>query len=278
MKVARLSVALCVSIFCACESGLSTTVDSISTAQQPVDITPTAFRVSSLILRDPHPFAGAFFLCVDATDQVNEQIATKLQSDEDGDGDLDLGFAVVFRPLDQGADSTPIEAHVAHCTAPANGTTCSPGSISKTGDATNQAEGVCLAPVPGTVDYAPAPAEPEGPCFVSSEQTLEFELAGIPLTLQGAQIAATYDGNPATTVSNGLIKGFLDEKQAESITIPESVPFVGGKKLAALLPGGKGNCSGDDARDVGPDGKTKGWWMYLDFEGSLAGWSDTTEL
>jgi hypothetical protein len=139
---------------------------------------------------------------------------------------------------------------------------------------TNVEEGICLSPIPGTVSYQPAPAKPVGPCFVSDPQPLTVNLGGLPVTLDAAQIASTYVGQPAESLTKGLIMGFLSEADAENIVIPDDVPFVGGKPLASLFPGGKGNCSNKNARDLGPDGVTLGWWVYLDFTAAPVGWTD----
>ena len=40
---------------------------------------------------------------------------------------------------------------------------------------------------------------------------MTITLAGIPITLRDARIAATYVGNPATTTTNGLLMGFISE-------------------------------------------------------------------
>jgi hypothetical protein len=75
-------------------------------------VTPTAFRLRDLDLRDPHVFVN-FIGCRDVTDNplagfsVNGELQTNIQTDGDVDGDLDLSIATVFRPLDQAAGATP---------------------------------------------------------------------------------------------------------------------------------------------------------------------------
>jgi hypothetical protein len=125
----------------------------------------------------------------------------------------------------------------------------------------------CLAPVTGTArPYAPAISNPAAPCFVSSTFTMYLDLFGAPLLLTDAQVAATFVGNPATSLSNGLVRGFIPEQVAAATIIPASVPAIGGKSLAALLPGYDGqdaNCAGHDDRDVHND--VVGWWFYFNF-------------
>jgi len=97
--------------------------------------------------------------------------------------------------------------------------------------------------------------------------TLMLMLAGVTITLEDARVAATYTGNPATGLTTGFVRGFISETEAQSITLPATLPLVGGQTLSAILPGGMGNgCAnrGDD-RDTGPDGTTRGWYFYINF-------------
>ena len=66
------------------------------------------------------------------------------------------------------------------------------------------------------------------------------------------------------------------EAAAQAILLPSDLPLVGGNRLSAVLPGGAGNdCTpaGDD-RDVGPDGTTRGWYFYLNFEAAQAPYTE----
>jgi hypothetical protein len=92
----------------------------------------------------------------------------------------------------------------------------------------------------------------------------------VPLT--EARVGATYVGNPATNMVNGLLEGFISEADAEATIIPATIPVVGGQSLAAILPGGMGNCSTGDDRDLGPDGVTMGWWLYFNFTATQVPW------
>jgi hypothetical protein len=101
------------------------------------------------------------------------------------------------------------------------------------------------------------------PCFASSEITLTIDLAGIPLTLVDAQIGATFADDPATALTNGLIRGFISEAQADNTIVPVSLPLIGGKSLSAILPGGDGNCAAVSDMDL--NGDEPGWWFYFNF-------------
>ena len=102
-------------------------------------------------------------------------------------------------------------------------------------------------------------------CPSCAPASLSFDLAGISVPLEAAQLSATYNAAPATGLTNGLLMGFLSEATADSILLPATLPLVGGQPLSFVLPGGPGNCSLGDDRDTGPDGSTPGWWFYFNF-------------
>jgi len=86
------------------------------------------------------------------------------------------------------------------------------------------------------------------------------------------RLAATYVGNPASSLSNGLIVGFLAESTADTILLPPTVPLFGNQPLSVVLPGGTGNCALHDDRDVGPGGAL-GWYFYLNFSAHRVTWT-----
>src|SRR5687768_17949768 len=82
------------------------------------------FRMTDLDLRDPHVYADIGF-CVDVTENVfNNSLQQEIQTDGDGDGNLDASYVVQFMPLDQSQATNFAVAGVATCTAPAASTTC----------------------------------------------------------------------------------------------------------------------------------------------------------
>jgi hypothetical protein len=107
---------------------------------------------------------------------------------------------------------------------------------------------------------------------VSARTTITIDLGGIPITLRDAQIAATYVGTPASNTTNGLLRGFISETEANATILPSSLPLVGGQRLSSLLPGGMGNCSTRDDRDT--NAGVRGWWFYLNFTAPLVPWLD----
>jgi hypothetical protein len=241
---------------------------------------PTTFRMSDLDLRDPHVFVSLFG-CRDVTDtalagfSVNGQLQTSIQTDgTDADTLLDLSPTMVFRPLVQtDGSTTALDFYFADCTSPMATTSCSPGATAATVmTATVAATGTCLAPIAATTHgYTPAIANAIGSCFASSSTTVTLSLGGIPITLKDARVAATYSGSPATSLVNGLLMGFISETDANATTIPASFPLVGGQPLSSLLPGGTGNCSTHDDRDL--DNGVRGWWFYLNFTAPKVAWT-----
>ena len=234
----------------------------------PTGDPPTAFRFTSLEIRDPHVFT-TFLICVDSTTTVNGLIADAMTADADADGDLDQSFLIVFRPLNPAAPAGPIDFLAnAACTAPLAGTSCDvgPSTLTVGLDGTNQAVGNCLGPIPGTTNaWSPAISSPSGPCFRTAATSISLDLAGIIVPLEDARLGGTYVGIPPTSIASGLGYGFISVATANATILPATLPLVGGLPLSALLPGGAGNCSSIDARDTGPDGVTLGWWIYFNY-------------
>lgn len=234
-----------------------------------------AFRFTDLDLRDPHVYAKVSVFTVDITDSgesLNGGLHEALTSDSDEDGFLDLSPVNLFEPLDQGAATTPAKIDPgARCTAPPEEVVCEPAAPIAT-TANNSSSGTCLGVLSGTTtaSYSPEVATPTAPCFATDAMNLTFDLTGIPLTLKGVQIAASYVGNPATAETNGLIRGFMSEADADATILPADLPVVGGEPLSKLLPGGKESPAGHDDRDV-REGVT-GWWFYLNFTATRTPW------
>jgi hypothetical protein len=230
----------------------------------------TAFRITSLELRDPHLFVRFLLvLCEDATAGFNDEIETRITSDEDQDGHADLNLLFAFRPLDSESACGAVAAGEARCTMPLDTTSCSrePAQGLDLLVFENDSTATCLASLPGTTDhpYDPPVGPTPAPCFVTVTFDLRWAPFPVPIIMEDAQIAATYSGSPPTRLINGLVRGFVSEMQADAAILPESFPVIGGQPLSVALPGGRGNCAGHDDRDLGPDGVTRGWWLYLNF-------------
>jgi hypothetical protein len=236
-----------------------------------------AFRFTDMYVRDPHFFVVPLVGCEDITDNgilgsasINEQFNESIDTDGDDppDGLLDLNFLLLFRPLDQAADSGDVDFAVGECVVPADATTCDLAEGASLNPTTydNTTDGTCLEPDPAELssqNYDPAPVATTSPCFLAGPLTLDLELGDFLLPLQDAEIAAQYVGDPAENLVEGLIRGFLTEADADATALPPDLPLVGDSPISALLPGGTDNCAGHDDRD--DNGGTSGWWFYVEF-------------
>lgn len=244
----------------------------------------TAFRINDLNWRDPHLFVN-FIGCRDITDtqlagfSFNSQLDTLITFDKDGDGKLDLNYILVFDPLDQTGGATgPFSFVTGECLAPMASTSCWPLTTNSS-TYTNQAAGTCLGIIALSTAhvYAPAITQPSGPCFVASLGVWTVNLAGIPVTLSETFAGATYTGNPATGLVNGLIRGFISETDANNTIIPASYPLFGGQPLSQLFPGGDPpgpnvNCASWSDKDT--NNGVAGWWVYLNFTATKVPFTD----
>ncbi|MEO6775700.1 MAG: DUF4215 domain-containing protein [Kofleriaceae bacterium] len=262
-----------------CDDGNTNNNDACTNACK---LAPTAYRFDTLELRDPHVFVN-FLGCRDVTDtqlvgfSVNNEIQKSVQNDNSSppDGLLDLSPTVVFRPLTQAnGATTALDFYFANCTAPMSSTSCVPGATPPSSvTASIASTGTCLAATAGTTHpYSPAITKATGPCFATSSTTVTLTLAGIPITLHDARVAATFSGSPATNVVNGLLVGFISETDANNTTLPASLPLVGGQPLSSLLAGGTGACPTYSDKDT--DNAVTGWWFYLNFTAPKATWTD----
>ncbi len=257
-----------------CDDGNTNATDGCDACTQNGPV-PTAFMMTDLDVRDPHMFTTvSFFGCQDITntvlgqDGVNPQFQNAIRNDGDNDGFLDLSLLAVFRPLAQAATTGTVDFLEADCTGPFASASCQPavGATAVSFTYTNQTAGTCLDVVPGTVraTYTPAISKPTSPCFSTDAKNITLDLNGILVTLQDARFGATYVGVPATSLTNGLIRGFLTQATAEAIILPANLPLVGGQSLASILRGYATNCATGSDMDTHPVLGT-GWWFYMNF-------------
>jgi hypothetical protein len=260
---------------------------------------------------------------------LNPALNELVTQDGDGDGYLDLSFMLVFDPHTQvnggGGNMTATEGLCLE----SDQTNCVPDPDAQnttTTTYTSQTTGTCLAPIAGTTrsstsTYSPAdyitPNSPTAPCFVSGNTTftltLEFELSGqtemIQVAMQQSQIAGRWAGDPATSISNGLLRGFLRMQDADQQSLTIDVPNVGlvninlgrdllpdngnahGCAIARTFPtGGTGgsnthavgrhldrfcDINPGDWRDLlnpgsGASYQNCGWWFYINYTGIWA--------
>jgi hypothetical protein len=264
-----------------------------ATSANDDDCTPSAFRMTKLVMFDPHPSFDNGTVCVDFEVIFNAIIDANIAGDEVGsadggpDGNLDLNFVVVTRP-ERHSGTSNAEFYQADCTTPsaADGSlatsSCKPNPQRPVQyfSYTNQATGTCLATDPQyeTASYphaSPATAGPN-PCAVSAEATLSLALSGLNLVFDHARVAGQWDADPATGIVQGLFAGFLTEARAQQNFLPQGLGALSGQPLTFLFPTAAApqtSCPTVNDADVGPDGSTRGWWWYLNFEAVKVRWA-----
>ncbi len=272
-------------------------------------VTPTptplvrAFRISTASVRDPQLFldpfgTGACFnitnppglLGISANNLIADATAcTPVISGEPFPCVPDLAIVAVFRPLNQPPDGPggTLELGLASCEDPdGTGMRCTMQDPQLTTYA-NQTSGTCLAGLPGTTGpnnsgtYAPGVNPVPGPCAISAQvPSFEFTFGDVPpitIPLESVQFSATYDGDPATNLINGMFRGFIREAAADQLIItvpggllapfplskvlPDGPPGGGGSDCCA--PAGTGTGASQDDRDT--LNGTRGWWFYMNF-------------
>ena len=243
--------------------------EDTSTGEPPSGL--DAFRFLTMEIRDPHFFDT--LICSDITGMVNSQFADALGGDSPDmpDGLLDLSLALVFRPANQEDGAVgDLDFANADCTAPLESTSCvlRAGTTLYPSTFVNMASGTCHeADQTHLGGYNPPPGSTTGPCFASAATDVVI-VTSFDLPLNDAIISAQYSGDDSLV--SGTIRGFLTAADAESITLPDDLPVVGGSPISALLKGGMGNsalCSGDDT-----DGD--GWWFYVEFTAERVPWTE----
>jgi len=238
------------------------------------------YRITTLELRDPHIWlAPIVFPCQDVTTSgpfgfsVNGVISDSING-------LELNLLTQLSPARQDAPGGDVSVITAECEEANGGVSCSnadPANVTST-TFTNTSSGTCLEPVPGTTSgYDPPIQPPADGCFASEAVSLTIDLAGAPIALTGAQVAAEYSGSPPRQLLGGLVTGFISEEDADDISI--EIDLIGEIVLSSALRGGTDNCSAPSPevgdRDTGPDGEP-GWWFYLYFEAEEVPFTDNT--
>ena len=262
-----------------------------SVTNGPLPVTPTAFRFTEFVLKDPHIYIDLDVIgCTDVTNtdvpvinltSVNGSAAAAIVTDADMDGCLDLSSMLLFRELDQTNNGELVDGRAGKCAPPAGTTTCSVDTSKPKGRSTydNVAGGLCLGVEPGSANptYVPLITETFGPCYVSDPADIELEiLDGLLVPLKDFQTSATFNTVPATSLSDGLSRGFLREVDADALTIPAEIPTVGGLPVSILFPGGHPdgfdqNCAGFS--DLDQYQGESGWWIYFNFSADSVPWT-----
>jgi hypothetical protein len=232
----------------------------------PPDDDPRVFRMNQLVLVDPHTVAhtrvyialllGNCTICRDITyadiqqrcqvflttqtldlPGLNPALNALVTEDGNGDGYLDLSFMIVSDPhvqTHQGRGTGTVTEGL--CLA-ADQTDCIPDPAAVntvTTDYTSLTSGTCLTALPGTTGPVLAQVAPNtvtAPCFVSDSTvftiSLEFDGQTFAIPLSDVRLAGRWVGDPATAISNGLLRGFLPMETADQLNITLNISLVG---------------------------------------------------
>lgn len=253
------------------DTGSETTDPTVGETEGETETTGTTgdgtyFRVNSLQVRDPHVFSPIDGDVTQGT--VNDPLTMALNTDEDDDGNLDLGLAMAFLPLDQtDAASEVFRFANAVCTAE-DPSSCSliVDTIPFDGMYTVTGDGECYAADAGNLsvyDEPPgAPTPTTGPCFRSDIGTVTIAAGTFTLPLQDAVVAAQFMGDPADGLIEGNIEGFVSTATADGIQIETGNPIIPMIALGALLQ--------EEDQDEGGTG----WVFHISFTATAAEWME----
>jgi hypothetical protein len=214
-----------------------------------------AYRLDTLAIRDPHFFiAGG-----DRQERANRLIATKIDEDDDDDGQLDFSLVAVANLSDLAR--VQIDVYVANCPV-ADPTSCTAvKQISTVPDAELVPAGTCVEPIAGTLNqsYRPALTLSQGPCLRAGPMAeITTEVPGVSImTLTGAYFSVSVDAADLARVRDGVLMGFVTEAAA-ALPFGDDVPVANGDPMSEALRASD--------MDTGPAGET-GWWFYMNFTG-----------
>jgi cysteine-rich repeat protein len=258
-----------------CDDGNVMAGDGCEPTCTPTGATPTAFRMVTLDLMDPHIYISLFG-CRDVTDSpiLGFSVNGELQSNVD---DYTINYLTVHRPLSL-TGTNPLDVVDGECIAgtPAS---CQVGTMGVAYPTTgnNRAAGMtCYTADPTTLTASyPDPSTPTGPCFVTDPRNIVITISGTPIPLSDARVAATYTGGvPPTMLASGVISGFVSEADARAARLADTLPLIGGDTLFQHLAAGGASgssCASGDDRDT--YGGVVGFWFYINFTASQVTWT-----
>jgi hypothetical protein len=207
-----------------------------------------AFRIDTMVVKDPHFVAVG----IDATPTVNQQVATFMTTDGDGDGNVDLAFLAVTD-----LESSPPTVRVVKATCPADDpNNCTFVEDAASGTAKSVQEGTCLEIGDTVKPYPEEIVTPSGPCVVSDPKVPSFSLdvpGWILLQLTDLSLAAKVG---ADAITDGYIQAFMSKATADATPLGPNVPVVTGQPLSSVLPTG--------------DMDGEGWVWHLNFTATKA--------
>jgi hypothetical protein len=220
-----------------------------------------SFRFNSLNLVDPHMYA----VIGDITDTVNGQFNDGLNMDaaDDKDEFLDLGLALLFRPLDTSDGySGDVDFANADCLAP-DGVMCDlqAGSALFPTTFDNVGMGACLEADPAHLtagyDMPVGPVgDATGACFTTAPTNIELVTSSVTIPLSMAQVSAKFVGTQ--NLASGLVRGFITNEVAMATNVD-----------AGIINGPLSDFLDEADRDEGGTG----WWFYLHFTALEIEWT-----
>ena len=234
-------------------------------ADAAADSSSAYFRIVKLELRDP-PF---ILLGADITDtpllgqSVNGTlIPSGLTEDYDTNGFVDVSMLITLDPWQAAEPVTTLEMNDAHCRQNALGQ-CEPDPgavLAASWTVTERADGACLEPIEGSTSrFAGKGTVPSAPCLSTHEgRDLVINMGGIPMSMVGARVGASYDEAAPGRLVNGLLQGFVTLSSANETLLPSYLPLLGGTPLSDYLK------SADRDDSSSPNGE-EGWWVYMNF-------------
>lgn len=232
---------------------------------------PVAFRLDTVQFIDPH----LYFSVLGCRDITHEGLLGQLPGGANGmlqegldkttNGTFNTSLALLTRPLMQQADAqTHVDFLFPKCDAPLGECTNDTSKPFIESTLTNQESGYCF-PIQEHLGRNPKYTglhKPVGPCFMSEPMNIDINIRGISLALSDARVTATYAGDAATHLTDGVLVGFLTEQAAQEAIVPAPEAVGGDTPLYDFLKGGGACGSGDDSDVYNGE---KGWWFYLNF-------------
>ncbi len=210
------------------------------------------YRVNSLGINDP-----PLTFIVNINETAGNLLTESLTTDSDEDGDLDLGFVLQFRPLDQSDGASEGFGFAnATCTAPQDTATCDVLADTTVSESTYLSSSEeCYAADPANLSGGTV-TPTAGPCFLVEYEAVTIVAGLFALPMTDVQVAATYVGDPAGNLVNGNIQGFVSAADAAAVNVETDV-FTG--PLTDLL---------DEADQDGD-----GWIFHLSFTAVPTEWT-----
>jgi hypothetical protein len=224
---------------------------------------PSVFRITELLLRDPHLFVAG----TDVTDttvagmSINRTvIPNQLTMDTDKDGAFDVSTLLVLQPFDPRVPMATLRVVDGKCPMTGGACTRVAGSADANWALQNTQQGTCLTPVSGTTGSYRTPITlPRPPCFVTtSGQDLTLNLGGTEMAVTQVKLSATYQASPKQLL-NGLLAGFVTDAAAMRAVLPRDAGVtLGGMPLANFVR------SVDKDTAASPSGQS-GFFIYFNF-------------